>query len=523
MDYKESRLSGFVSLISQIQNAAKQTLPGSQAIAVDQSALAGLGGYSTALDQALPLLISPQGFFTPAPLNDPAVRQAIYQLLALANIETEAVDASAKIEQYEIAQRGSFTTQINMDDAINQMLRDYKGRLTPDSPLDYVRVYSSYWSGGLNQIDERFYGDRVHIIPKGSPEGFFSNLELIASQQDPVGYCKHLARWLIWDVHLLPLKYIEKDVESIPGGFTAARAGYPAIVPQAFKAVESEPLYFPHRDRYERAIQRFESLLYLTMAKDAMIINGVAQQKDLSLLQGVYTEMVNGMMSFIQAVGFTVNVNYSGSGTQTLNPNHPPIYGSFSCGIPNSSTGSFAVGVETASVPAPFVPVNVEGVTLSPVDALIYYYLKTIIILKKQEAKLAGALSKAMDPASTYVIDAAANDPNQNWGLTYDPAASIKKNVPVFVETSANLSRNFMTTQFGRQVTIADPNAPTVKDYNNTETLRNFYARSVPVPGGGTMSPKEVAAAAATKKKTSSLIWISAAVAAAALYYQYKG
>ena len=149
--------------------------------------------------------------------------------------------------------------------------------------------------------------------------------------------------------------------------------------------------------------------------------------------------------------------------------------------------------------------------------------MKTILILKKQEAKLGGALSKAMDPNSTYVIDAKANDPNQNWGLVYDQAASIKKNVPVFVETSANLSKNFMTTQFGRQVTITDPNAPTVKDYNNTETLRNFYSRSVPVPGGGTLSPQEVAAAAGTKKKSSSLLWISAAVAAAALYYQYKG
>jgi hypothetical protein len=526
MDYEERLGSGFSSISTAISSAAA-------AVSIPP-ATPGDGGISTHIDNIYQLAVKPDGTVDLISLfKDSIKRRAIYNALGLTPITAETEFIPATYERNQIQKRTSWNEQPGMSDAVNQL----PDRFKPKSELDLVRIFTTYYSGSFNFIDERWIADKISIAPKSDPSSYWKTLN---ATEDPSDYLKLLSRWVLYGVRLNPLAMIETDPDSVG----ALVVGYPVIKPQGYTAVSTYSLYDTDVVNYGTAVNGFLQRLYAKFSNNTMTVLNVSQWSDLAQISNVYKSMIGEMMMFIQFVATVVPITATfrvptdmvpegagGSGDVYSKRNQNEIAQGNNATvttysyIPQLSEGSKDLG-DYASPPAPWVPVFTDGLKMSPVDSLIYQYLKAVLLLKNQEVKLAGALSKALDPKSDYgtVPTAAQADPLQNPFLTYDPTASMKAGYPVFVNTAANLSTQYMTQRFGKAVTVKDKNLPTVKDYANMPVLRSFYGKSINVPGGGTMSPAEIQAlSAGQKKKIPALAWIAGAVAAAAIYYQYKG
>jgi hypothetical protein len=526
MDYEE-RLGSVFSAISKA--AVTASIP---------PATPGDGGISTHIDNIYQLAVKPdgQGGTTVDLLSlfkSAATLQAIYNALGLSPITAETEFLPATYDRNEIQKRDSWGEQPGMSDAVNKIPE----RLMPKSELDMVRIFTTYYKGAFNFVDERWIADKISITPKSDPSSYWKTLN---STEDTSDYLKLLSRWVLYGVRLNPLVMIETDPDSVG----ALVVGYPVIKPQGYTAVSTYSLYDTDVVNYGTAVNGFLQRLFSKFSNNAMTVLNVSQWSDLGQISNVYKAMTNEMMSFIQFVATVVPITATfrvptdmvpegagGSGDVYSKRNQNEIAQGNNATvttysyIPQLSEGSKALG-NYDSPPAPWVPVFTDGLKMSPVDSLVYQYLKAVLLLKNQEVKLAGALSKALDTKSDYgaTPTAAQADPLQNPFLNYDPTASAKAGYPVFINTAANLSTQYMTQRFGKSVTVKDKNSPTVKDYANMPVLRSFYGKSINVPGGGTMSPAEIAAAGAgQKKKIPALAWIAGAVAAAAIYYQYKG
>lgn len=556
MNYEERLSGGLSSIGTAVSNAAAAAAAAQAAI---PPATAGDGGISTHIDNIYQLAVKPDGKVDLISLfKNPATRYAIYQALGLQTIQAEAINVPAQYTQDEIQSRGSWGEQPNFNDAVGKLWAEYK----PTSELELCRLFTTYYAATaltFNSIDERWIADKIKIQPLSDRASYWATLNATA---DPAEYLKLLARWVVYDVHLNPLLYIEADPDS--KGSTVQ--GSPSITPQGFKAVNTDSLYDTDAMNYSAAINGFLQRLYAKFSNNAITVLNVAQQQDLSLLTNVYKSMINEMMLFIQFAAMQVpivatykvpsNMPKRGAGENwfltIINPGEFGLNTQFETWgggirtrtlereavkpgdngtvklysfIPREISGTKALG-DYALPQGPCVPVTTDGLTMSALDSLIYQYLKAVLLLKNQEVKLAGALSKAMDTKADYgtVPTADQLDPLKNMYLTYDPQASAKTGKPVFVNTAANLSTQYMTQRFAKSVTIDDKNSPTVADYSNMPVLRSFYGKSINIPGGGNLSPAEFTALTAGQKKgIPALAWIAGAVAAAVIYYQYKG